>query len=511
MSDISPSSAKRPKRLAAFKRNPVELNISNISSDDEEYQQETCDSMSFYSDSRSDSGQSDDLSTPKSSSSRVKSSKDSCGICLTSSSSSINPILKCSKCSKNVHKFCYGVSEESMGTKTWLCDPCKDGNLRPHCELCPNENSGVLKRTNTKRYCHLICAIFIQHLTQSQLRSIGYIDLDSIPNSQYTQPPCKYCTDQQVESSGVRVRCESGTCKTAFHVTCGYQRGLIGMPSKIHDEPESNCMVHAEKLESRKRRIAVNEINANLAFRIKEVQNESSKLIVNHNVIEDGNPCRINRTRDLVESVFLAKTRKRRLVEYEEMISCDDLEDGMRVFPSISDQYYDYVVRREEQIAELQSELDDSMDLLARLLYESEKTSDFVNRYRETQAAAMIINEVLQLCDIRFEDQSRIGYATRRQILIANNGGNEEVAKISQSINEPCEICKKSNWRSFQMECSTCHKKFDKACLNPPLDPLADDVIGFKWICPPCVSKASGGQDEHLEHQESDDSGDDEQ
>ncbi|KAL7670536.1 hypothetical protein ACOME3_005471 [Neoechinorhynchus agilis] len=77
-----------------------------------------------------------------------------------------------------------------------------------------------------------------------------------------------------------------------------------------NDEQENHCMLHAGKFVSRKRRIIVNEINANLAFRIKEDKSDSNKLIVNYNVIEVGNPRSINRKRDFVESVFPAKTHE---------------------------------------------------------------------------------------------------------------------------------------------------------------------------------------------------------
>ena len=82
-----------------------------------------------------------------------------CSVCDDGEAENSNAIVFCDGCNLAVHQDCYGVPFIPEGQ--WLCRKCM---LAPGqqvtCELCPSKD-GAFKQTNTNKWCHLTCAIWV--------------------------------------------------------------------------------------------------------------------------------------------------------------------------------------------------------------------------------------------------------------------------------------------------------------------------------------------------------------
>ena len=96
-----------------------------------------------------------------------------CGMCLGTNSDHTNEIVECDGCGVSVHESCYGIQEtgsitsnaSSACTEPWFCDVCIAGlTSSPQCELCPNIG-GIYKQTDTGSWIHLVCGLYIPHVS----------------------------------------------------------------------------------------------------------------------------------------------------------------------------------------------------------------------------------------------------------------------------------------------------------------------------------------------------------
>lgn len=143
-----------------------------------------------------------------------------CSICDDGDCENTNAIIFCDGCDVAVHQECYGVPFIPEGH--WFCRKCKiTGTGTPMCVFCPNIE-GAFKQTNTQRWSHLLCAIWIPEVTISNLTFMEpIVDVDKVPKGRW-KLNCYICNQKM----GACIQCGNKNCYQAFHVTCARKAKL---------------------------------------------------------------------------------------------------------------------------------------------------------------------------------------------------------------------------------------------------------------------------------------------
>ncbi|KAK0825658.1 hypothetical protein LTR73_006812 [Friedmanniomyces endolithicus] len=144
-----------------------------------------------------------------------------CSICDDGDCENANAIIFCDGCDLAVHQECYGVPFIPEGQ--WFCRKCKEiGRGTPTCIFCPNLD-GAFKQTNTMRWSHLLCAIWIPEVTVANMTFMEPItDVDKVPKGRW-KLNCYICNQKM----GACIQCGNKNCYLAFHVTCARRAKLF--------------------------------------------------------------------------------------------------------------------------------------------------------------------------------------------------------------------------------------------------------------------------------------------
>uniref|UniRef100_A0A8D1USL4 Protein Jade-1 n=1 Tax=Sus scrofa TaxID=9823 RepID=A0A8D1USL4_PIG len=103
-----------------------------------------------------------------------------CDVCQSPDGEDGNEMVFCDKCNICVHQACYGILKVPEGS--WLCRTCALG-VQPKCLLCPKKGGAMKPTRSGTKWVHVSCALWIPE-------------------------------------------CSVKNCRTAFHVTCAFDRGL---------------------------------------------------------------------------------------------------------------------------------------------------------------------------------------------------------------------------------------------------------------------------------------------
>ncbi|KAF2721823.1 hypothetical protein K431DRAFT_64336 [Polychaeton citri CBS 116435] len=153
-----------------------------------------------------------------------------CSICDDGDCENANAIIFCDGCDLAVHQECYGVPFIPEGQ--WFCRKCKEiGRGTPTCIFCPNVD-GAFKQTNTLRWSHLLCAIWIPEVTIANTTFMEPItDVDKVPKSRW-KLHCYICQQRM----GACIQCGNKNCYQAFHVTCARRAKLFLKMKSAHQQ-----------------------------------------------------------------------------------------------------------------------------------------------------------------------------------------------------------------------------------------------------------------------------------
>ena len=149
-----------------------------------------------------------------------------CAICDDGDCENTNAIVFCDGCDLAVHQECYGVPFIPEGQ--WLCRKCHlTGRGTPTCVFCPNTD-GAFKQTNSARWAHLLCAIWIPEVSLGNTTFMEPVmDVEKVPKNRW-KLVCQICHQKM----GACIQCGHKSCFTAFHVTCGRRaRWYLSMKS----------------------------------------------------------------------------------------------------------------------------------------------------------------------------------------------------------------------------------------------------------------------------------------
>lgn len=194
-----------------------------------------------------------------------------CSVCLGDHSSDSDEIVECDSCGITVHENCYGIIIEdsdnesihsnvsSASTEPWFCDACKAGVSNVSCELCPAE-TGIFKRTDTKQWVHVVCALYTSGVTFSDTLHLSGITLLELPHDRWGSKSCSLCEDSRLAKTGIAISCDAGMCRTYFHVTCAQRHGLLQDVADLEQETEivdpfyAHCKLHTTDKAKAKRK-----------------------------------------------------------------------------------------------------------------------------------------------------------------------------------------------------------------------------------------------------------------
>lgn len=156
-----------------------------------------------------------------------------CAICDDGDCENTNAIVFCDGCDLAVHQECYGVPYIPEGQ--WLCRKCQlIGRGTPTCIFCPNTD-GAFKQTNSSRWSHLLCAIWIPEVSLGNNTFMEPVmDVEKVPRQRW-KLTCYICRQKM----GACIQCGNKNCFMAFHVTCARRAKLFLKMKPVHGGPAS--------------------------------------------------------------------------------------------------------------------------------------------------------------------------------------------------------------------------------------------------------------------------------
>ncbi|GAB5570507.1 protein Jade-1 isoform X4 [Prionailurus iriomotensis] len=193
-----------------------------------------------------------------------------CDVCQSPDGEDGNEMVFCDKCNICVHQACYGILKVPEGS--WLCRTCALG-VQPKCLLCPKKGGAMKPTRSGTKWVHVSCALWIPEVSIGSPEKMEPITkVSHIPSSRWALV-CSLCNEKfgasiqlkqvlhgsAAQQSGTRdagssryyqslrtlvsvqglrwslelsayagasSRCSVKNCRTAFHVTCAFDRGL---------------------------------------------------------------------------------------------------------------------------------------------------------------------------------------------------------------------------------------------------------------------------------------------
>lgn len=142
-----------------------------------------------------------------------------CDVCQSPDGEEDNEMVFCDKCNICVHQACYGILKVPEGS--WLCRTCALG-VKPKCLLCPKKGGAMKPTRSGTKWVHVSCALWIPEVSIGSPEKMEPITkVSHIPSSRWALV-CSLCN----EKTGASIQCSVKNCRTAFHVTCAFDRGL---------------------------------------------------------------------------------------------------------------------------------------------------------------------------------------------------------------------------------------------------------------------------------------------
>ena len=154
-----------------------------------------------------------------------------CSVCGDDDGSVNNQLVYCDgpECQVAVHQACYGIGTVPAGE--WLCRLCEhkcahaaQDKETGRCVLC-GDTDGAMKLTDTGKWAHVVCALYIPEISFGSHVSMEPILLGAVHTERY-QRRCTLCEskglyddDATTLANTAVVQCNKPGCKHWFHVT----------------------------------------------------------------------------------------------------------------------------------------------------------------------------------------------------------------------------------------------------------------------------------------------------
>eukprot|EP00111_Clytia_hemisphaerica_P018581 TCONS_00054945-protein len=453
-----------------------------------------------------------------------------CGICLEADSNESDEILECDNCGITVHEGCYGdidtpddnASESDAPTEPWFCEPCKAGLTEaPICELCPNVG-GIFKLTDTRKWVHLICALYTPYVGFRDISKLQTVVLEDIRSSMWGAHECMFCLDDNFSRTGVCISCDAGLCKSAFHVTCGQRNGFLSdIPDKAETDDNSPDLLYAHcKLHSVK----------------QEVETRKSSWLTFQSHVEKFQPCQDDDEKDRIDDSL--KRAKKDFMEYQRNIiqpkqpdkeyarflsTCPEAckllakkadilgllkHPGYNVAaavtkgkitkhePNLSSEFVNYFFKREMESTEITQSLKTAEPRLNKLRKEQRVLTKKSEEYHGQLEQVRKDNETLiKSCENIFailyklsNKKFNLPEMLRPNRVKETKGKLDETTKLLNTVVNRCATCQLTTDQHLLALCDTCKQHYHLACLDPPLLRMPKKSGNYLWQCTECDS-----------------------
>ena len=485
-----------------------------------------------------------------------------CSICLSDESLEIDEIVECDCCSITVHESCYGLinpneevesldSEASSNTtEPWFCDACK-ANRRVNelnCELCPKQG-GIMKQTETGRWVHLVCALYISGVAFSNTQQLSGITLFEMNYERWAARPCSLCEDERFARTGVCISCDAGMCRNYFHVTCAQSHGLLCDAQNIEDMPDAvadpfyaHCKQHAlEKhiVKAKKRnylalQLRLKQIGAigrpmdeRILCKLEEARqnyaDDNRIALERKNILQNLNykaPRPLlsssNAVRKLIaKAELLGMSPQGHIISSQDMI---DMRKKWHVPVAFSVEYVGYYLDRNARLKSMQKKQEELNRQTQQLRKQEEqaikcyeekaKNYEQVNKtYQENLTALTGLYSSLSLL-------SGSKLSVPAQFLMPANSEKSKMANgIANAVNslngdhlnrrliKCCGICNRSNDQHSLAFCDNCKLYYHFQCLDPPLTRMPKKSRFGVWQCSECSQKQDEEEEELAQQQ----------
>ena len=145
---------------------------------------------------------------------KIKKSKKPCDICGKHLKKDDEAPVLCQGCCIPVHASCYGIFESSK--ERWLCKSCIFHYEKISCKYC-NKNGGILKKTDSNEWGHIVCASLIPKISFCNLNVKDPIDDSEV---EVMEGNCNICG----KLSKISVKCAYSTCNKLYHAGCAAEQ-----------------------------------------------------------------------------------------------------------------------------------------------------------------------------------------------------------------------------------------------------------------------------------------------
>ncbi|XP_014668986.1 PREDICTED: PHD finger protein 14-like [Priapulus caudatus] len=461
-----------------------------------------------------------------------------CAVCLGDISEPSDEIVECDRCGVSVHEGCYGISDadseastaSSSSTEPWFCDACRAGATNPSCELCPNLG-GLFKETDTRKWVHLVCALYVQGIAFGDVDKLTRITLYEMPYSRFGQRECGLCEDEKLNRCGVCIRCDAGMCRNYFHVTCAQRHGLLSeaLPyEEIADPFYAYCKLHADRsITASKRRnwLALRSQTKKRTLREKLEDMTTPEQKRFHRKLHRASekykkytttwpPCWIP-TQKLPRLLTTCPSAFRRLLKKAELLGIDsessqlqqvrddqliDIKKKWHIAPSFTAQFVNYYYDRNERINSMRKR---QVELIVQNESLLDQQRSLMSQYHQVKG--------------EFDKQKEANTKLRDDgdrwhlIMCALAGKTLEVPSVLKVVRSPkvekravappavlmhkCAECGKNNNQHQMAQCDTCLKYYHLGCLDPPLTRMPKKTKLYGWQCMVCCPSSSSDDD----------------
>ncbi|ELU07972.1 hypothetical protein CAPTEDRAFT_225801 [Capitella teleta] len=489
-----------------------------------------------------------------------------CCVCLGDSSNSClsgeaNEIVECDGCQINVHEGCYGITESqsvastisSASTEPWFCDSCKAG-VKPHCELCPN-SGGIYKETDTGRWVHLVCALYIPGVAFADVDRLSPVTLFEMAHTKWGSKECSFCEDDRFSATGVCISCDAGMCRNFFHVTCAQREGLLSEASPDEDIADpfyAYCKQHVDKSMMKYKRRNYLAVQSNV-----RAKREQEKMDVSEDDSAHSDKLRVQRKLNRHRQKYLAAkqtrpsawvppekvarmlhsnpfalkqlTRKAQLmgVNTQAQSSAKDVSKKWHIAPAFTADFVSYFLglsskrlltklltqpkrldrdsrirrmRKEQKELELQQKTRQKQEKDLRIKYDK-LSQELENVKKSTE----ILRDTGQELYSVLQDLAQKPIPLP-EVFLCRNLYSSSSSSAKTKINTPlsptnsvihsCGLCAQTNDQHLLAKCDKCRLHYHLGCLDPPLSRMPKKTKQFGWQCSECAKSHSDSESE---------------
>jgi len=467
--------------------------------------------------------------------------------------------MECDSCGFYVHEGCYGLSDtdskmsevSNASTEPWFCNSCLLHDLAEvefnltkrsvhECELCPNVECGLLKETETGKFVHILCALYVPGVAFQSTDKLWPVVLDEIPYQRWGDQTCSLCEDVRFSRTGVCIRCDAGLCKTSFHVTCAQAHGYLVDPEQQNEnEPflayckqhldtsiirsrKTNYLAMISDFKSKlskdgKRNCFKNETNERFLTKLKNARENyllDKMKIQKPNVSEQKIQRMISTCPSALKMLFAKNALSNEDTTTDQHHHHHHSHFGNFKTARFTSDYVKYFFEREKkmphyfktliELKETQKRLTTQENDL-RIIYDNKlkKRDDAKKAHNENLELLKNVSKILNKITLKksaesiesFVSKNKCDLFIKEEPVELNLKKELNLSKQQQrktryidkiSLDALCVSCEKKGNAHLLIDCDTCKKYYHINCLSPPLNSVPKKTKLFGWECSNC-------------------------